>query len=226
MSQWSSNLVPGAAPGANTHGGISPEDEPALVQRCRLGDGPALTLLIQRYQDRLFNALLRLCGNSHDAEELCQDTFVRFLAKIGEFRGGSSLYTWLFRIAMNLALSHRRRGGKVRLVPLEARAGQEEDLARAISDPRQATPAAQVERTEEHQRVLAALEGLEQEFRAVVVLRDVEGMDYEQIAQVLNVPVGTLKTWLYRARGEVRRGAEALLRRQAALGRTPTGDAP
>jgi RNA polymerase sigma-70 factor, ECF subfamily len=159
-----------------------------------------MTVLVQRYQDRLFNTLLRLCGNSHDAEELCQDTFVRFLAKIGEFRGGSGLYTWLFRIAMNLALSHRRRGGKVRFAPLEARAGEEGNLAHALADGRQEAPDEQAELAEEHQRVLAALEGLEQEFRAVVVLRDVEGMDYEQIAQVLNVPVGTVRSRLFRAR--------------------------
>jgi RNA polymerase sigma-70 factor (ECF subfamily) len=200
MSESPFNLAPAATPGANSQGTPPAGDEPALVQRCRLGDGPALTVLIQRYQDRLFNALLRLCGNSHDAEELCQDTFVRFLAKIGEFRGGSGLYTWLFRIAMNLALSHRRRAGKVRLAPLEARAGQEEDLAHTLPDLRQATPDEQVERAQEHQRVLEALEGLEQEFRAVVVLRDVEGMDYEQIAQVLNVPVGTVRSRLFRAR--------------------------
>src|ERR1035437_6806120 len=111
MSEWSSNV----APGEEIRAGIAPGDEPALVQRCRLGDAGALTLLIQRYQDRLFNTLLRLCGNSHDAEELCQDTFVKFIARIGDFRGGSGLYTWLFRIAVNLALSHRRRGGKVRM---------------------------------------------------------------------------------------------------------------
>jgi RNA polymerase sigma-70 factor, ECF subfamily len=200
MSESPSNLAPAATPGANSQGALPPADEPSLVQRCRLGDGPAMTVLIHRYQDRIFNTLLRLCGNSHDAEELCQDTFVKFLAKIGEFRGGSGLYTWLFRIAMNLALSQRRRSGKVRFAPLEARGEGEEDLARALADPRAATPVERVERAEEHEKVLAALAGLDEEFRAVVVLRDVEGMDYEQIAGVLNVPVGTVRSRLFRAR--------------------------
>jgi RNA polymerase sigma-70 factor, ECF subfamily len=201
MSESPPNLAPAATtPGANSQGALPPGDEPSLVQRCRLGDGPAMTLLVHRYQDRLFNTLLRLCGNSHDAEELCQDTFVKFLAKIGEFRGAAGLYTWLFRIATNLALSHRRRGGKVRFAPLDARDDGEDDLAHALADPRQATPAQQVELAEEHQRVLAALDGLEEEFRAVVVLRDVEGMDYQQIAGVLNVPVGTVRSRLFRAR--------------------------
>lgn len=201
MSQSPSNLAPDATtPGANSQGAPPPGDEPSLVQRCRLGDGPALTVLIQRYQDRLFNTLLRLCGNSHDAEELCQDTFVQFIAKIGEFRGGAALYTWLFRIATNLALSHRRRGGKVRFSPLDAREGGKEDMAHSLADGRPAAPDEQAERAEDHQRVMAALAGLDEEFRAVVVLRDVEGMDYQRIAGVLGVPVGTVRSRLFRAR--------------------------
>lgn len=179
-------------------------DDAALVQRSRGGDMQAFGSLVAKYQDRVLNAILRLCGNQADAEELAQETFVKALERLSQFRGQSKFYTWLFRIAVNMAISQRRRGGRIRFHPLgggdELESSQAAALTAAVARRREAGPAASAIAAETAHRVMDALRQLEDEFRVVVVLRDIEEMDYTQIADVLNVPVGTVKSRLHRAR--------------------------
>ncbi len=174
-------------------------DEAQLLQRCRRGDMTAFAQFIARYQDRIYNALLRLCGNTHDAEELSQEAFVKAYEGLSGFRADSGFYTWVFRIAVNLTLSRRRRAQKVKFHSLDAPAG-EQSSEHTLSDARQADPAEAASRNDLHQHVLAALAGLDDEYKVVVVLRDLEGMDYHQIGQVLALPPGTVKSRLFRAR--------------------------
>ncbi len=178
-------------------------EDAALLGRCRGGDTDAFGPLVNKYQDRLFNSLLRFCGNYDDAEELCQETFVKAIEGLKAFRRESGFYTWLFRIGMNLAISRRRRGGLVKFCSLEAADADGEQLLwslDALADCREMGPQNTVEQADTNGRVLAAMAELDDEFRIVVVLRDVEEMNYEQIAQVLSLPVGTVKSRLYRAR--------------------------
>ena len=182
---------------------ISFEDS-SLVERVRKGDMQAFGSLVAKYQDRIYNMILRMCGRAADAEELTQDTFLRALERIGQFTGRSEFYTWLFRVAANLTISHKRRSMRIRfqtLDPDEARSGTQADsLTAAVAAQRDPPPQAAAMASETRQRVLEALEALDDEFRLVVVLCDVEQMDYAQAADVIGVPVGTVKSRLHRAR--------------------------
>jgi RNA polymerase sigma-70 factor (ECF subfamily) len=183
-------------------------EDTALVERVRGGDMEAYGLLVAKYQDRIYNMIYRMCGRAADAEELAQETFLRALERIDQFRGRSKLYTWLFRIAANLTLSHRRRGARVRFHTLNPPGADGDDSGDSYADTITAEtsrrriqgPEAAAMSRETQSRVTAALSELDDEFRLVVVLRDVEDMDYAQISEVLDLPPGTVKSRLHRAR--------------------------
>lgn len=195
-------------PATVTSGAAFP-DEAALVEQARSGDMAALSRLVSRYQDRIVNTCYRLCGNVDDAQELAQDAFLQATRHIGGFEQRAHFYTWLFRIAVNLSLSHRRKRGRAPRLTIHA--GEAEDLAmhdhdgwsgRRSEDAME--PAARLSARETHTRVMAELEQLEDDYRTVVVLRDIEGFDYQQIADILEVAVGTVKSRLHRARMQLR----------------------
>jgi RNA polymerase sigma-70 factor (ECF subfamily) len=164
------------------------------------------------YQHRLFNAICRMVGDRDEARDLAQETFTRGLDKIDGFRGDASPYTWLFRIATNLSISRLRKTQRHRTFSLDRPAGSDtsnggEDQASAllerISSQRQdesTQPDQTMERQERNGKVLEALGKLDAEYRAVLVMRDIEGFDYQQMADVLGLPLGTLKSRLFRAR--------------------------
>ena len=126
------------------------------------------------------------------------------MEQIGQFRGNSKFYTWLFRIAANLTISHRRRVGRIRFQSLtgpdEFEDAQAERLTAAVAAKRQRGPQAAAMSSETSRRVAEALEELDDDFRLVVLLRDVEEMDYDEISQVTGLPLGTVKSRLHRAR--------------------------
>ena len=190
-------------------------DDLTLVQRFRQGDMESFSLLVAKYQDRIYNMLLRMCGEPADAEELAQETFLRAMERIGQFQGRSKFYTWLFRIAANLAISHKRRGGRIKFHSLSGPQDGDSSEGDAITSPlaakRQSGPQETAVAAETHQRVMDALGELDDEFRLVIVLRDIEEMDYAQVADVMNVPLGTVKSRLHRARMMVRDRLKDLL---------------
>jgi RNA polymerase sigma-70 factor (ECF subfamily) len=181
-----------------------------LLEYCRKGDMDAFGLLIEKYQDRLFNAILRMVNNYEDARELTQDAFVRALQGLSKFRGNAGFYTWLFRIGINLCINfRRRRGGKVRFVSLQQQQipgpiDRQADGLMNLADRQSPLPPEQAHNREMHQRVLNALQELDAPARAVVVLRDIESLDYSEIAEILELPVGTVKSRLFRARMALR----------------------
>ncbi len=183
-------------------------EDAALVERCRDGDMEAYGLLVAKYQDRVFNMIYRMCGRRADAGELSQETFLKALERIGQFRGQSGFYTWLFRIAANLTISHRRRAGLVRFQsmtgPDEFDGTQAEALTAGVAKRRQAGPQDAAMSAETHRRVNQALLELDDEFRLVIILRDIEEMNYAGIAKVLGVPPGTVKSRLHRARSTLK----------------------
>jgi len=184
-------------------GGTVGFDDAALVQKARRGDMEAFAALVAKYQDRVFNVVFRMCSRREDAEELAQETFLRALERISQFRGQSRFYTWLFRIAANMVISHRRRSGRIKFQSLsgleELPPTQAAALTRAAGKPGP-SPQAAVVAAETKRRIEDALGQLDDQMRLVVVLRDVEDMEYSQMADVLNVPVGTVKSRLHRAR--------------------------
>jgi RNA polymerase sigma-70 factor (ECF subfamily) len=179
-----------------------------LLRKARNGDRAAYGRIVELHQDRLFNAILRMVGEPEEARELTQETFTRGLLKIDTFRGESQPYTWLFRIGMNLAISQLRKVQRRRTFSLDAPPGRNgkaagDDQATLLDrlTARSAESPAQIaERRERDQQVLAALGRLDAEYRAVLVMRDIEGFDYAQMADVLGLPLGTLKSRLFRAR--------------------------
>ena len=179
-----------------------------LLRRARDGDRGAYGQLVVLYQDRLFNAVLRLVGDRDEAAELTQEAFSKGLVALANFRGESGPYTWLFRIAVNLSISRLRKVHRHRVFSLDAPStgnGQRsQDQASALVDRMKAdaagSPSAALETRERAEQVVAALGRIDPEYRAVLVMRDVEGFDYQQMADVLGLPLGTLKSRLFRAR--------------------------
>jgi RNA polymerase sigma-70 factor, ECF subfamily len=192
-----------SAEGSPAGGTISFEDA-SLVEKARKGDMQAFGALVAKYQERVLNVVHRMCGRWADAEELAQETFLKAMERIGQFRGSSGFYTWLFRIAVNLAASHRRRTGRLGFRSLAG--GEETDgslgdsLTSGLAERRESLPPDAAAGVELKERVCRALDELEDEFRMVIVLRDIEEMDYGQIAHVLELPPGTVKSRLHRAR--------------------------
>jgi RNA polymerase sigma-70 factor (ECF subfamily) len=178
-----------------------------LMRLAQQGDRLAFGQIVTLYQDRLYNATLRLVGDVEEARELTQEAFTRALVKLDEFRGDSQPYTWLFRIAVNLSISRLRKVQRHRVFSLDGnghdpgngQSSRASEMAnrRAGQTPQ---PLEEMERQERNQQVLAALGRLDTEYRAVLVMRDIEGFDYQQMASVLELPLGTLKSRLFRAR--------------------------
>jgi len=181
-----------------------------LVGQVLAGDGATFGEIVQRHEGRLYNTIYRLVGSAEDARDLLQDTFVKAYENLKTFRGGSSLYTWLFRIAVNTSLSHRRRR---KWVQMSAPAGDEDDPnpGNAVADTAAANPADRLVTAETEVLVQEAINGLDDEHRTVVVLRDIQHCDYRQIAEILEVPPGTVKSRLYRARMMLRDKLQPLL---------------
>lgn len=191
---------------------ISFEDA-ELVERCRQGDMAAFGRLVVMYQDRVFNTCWRMCGNRADAEDLTQEAFVRALQSIDRFSGQSRFYTWVFRIAVNLVLSARRRSKHAARQSLDAPRA-EDDTSTTMAARLQASEDAPVEQVgdrEQEARVMRALGELDEEHRAVVILRDLESLAYDEIAEVLDIPAGTVKSRLHRARLALRASLSPIL---------------
>ncbi len=181
------------------------ESEPSdmeLVRQAQRGAPSAFAELVSRYQDRVFNTCYRMCHHHADALDLTQSTFLKALEGLRQFQGRSAFYTWLFRIAMNLTISHRR----ARQHPVHSLGAAADDCGPPSVQPaaRETDVSEPVEREERHQRVAAALAQLDEEFRAAVVLKDIEGLDYAAIAEILDVPVGTVKSRIFRGRMSLR----------------------
>jgi len=239
LSGTTSGTPTGAAPGTDdavpmadpdkmgpVEGGGAPRPtglrpDVALLQKAQAGDRGAYGQVVLLYQDRLYNAVLRLVGDREEARELTQEAFMRGLMKIDSFRGDASPYTWLFRIAVNLAISHLRKVNRFRVFSLDRPAGKggrysDDDQASSLVD-RVAreradnAPPQKMEGRERDQAVLSALGRLDAEYRAVLVMRDIEGFDYQQMADVLGLPLGTLKSRLFRARMALRDELKAYL---------------
>jgi RNA polymerase sigma-70 factor, ECF subfamily len=177
------------------------EDDRRAIHECLTGRPDAFGELVRRYQDRLFNAVLRIIDNADDALDVVQESFLNAYQSLASFKGDSEFFTWLYRIAFNAAVSQRRK--KRAVISLEAgRNG--EAVADPADDSEGIRPGEELERSEQHAAVHAALCRLSVEHRAVLVMKDLDGLKYEQIAEVMGVPIGTVRSRLHRARLEMR----------------------
>jgi len=172
--------------------------------------------LITKYHSRVYNAILRICTNADDAAELTQETFVKVIEKISDFEGRSGFYTWVFRIAVNLTLNYCQRGARLAFRSLDAKSDEKNEQAKGalkevLSSDDSPDPAAVAANKELWQMVLKAMNKLDDAQRAVIVLRDIEGMNYAQISAVLEIELGTVKSRLSRARGNLREILEGIV---------------
>ena len=178
----------------------------ALLQRARTGDAEAFEQLIEPHVGRLYNYLARMVGDPADAEDLTQDAILRVHRAIGSFRGGATFQTWLYRIATNIAVDalrrRARRSARVSSLddPLQAEQGL---VAREVRDTRR-DPQQLAEASELTAEVLKAIDQLSPKLRAVVMLFDLQGLTYDEIAQALALPLGTVKSRLFNARSRLR----------------------
>jgi RNA polymerase sigma-70 factor (ECF subfamily) len=173
-------------------------DDASLIEATLAGDNNAYGQLVRLYQDRLYNSLLRVTGSAEDAGDIVQDALVQAYVKLDSFRGSCAFYTWLYRIAYNLAMSHGRRERKMASLD-----GIKADFGGEPVDG-QPTPDISVERREQVEMVHAALAELTPDFRTILVLRDIDGCRYDEIADILDLPVGTVRSRLFRARMQLR----------------------
>ena len=196
-----------------------PED--SLVEGLRAADEAAYEALLSRFQEPVFNLVSRLLRDTGEACDVVQEVFLKVFRKIDCFRGDSSLKTWIYRIAVNEAHNHGRWNGRHRRqeVGLEG----DED-SRGYCDVLAApggSPFDYVLDRERHRLVEAALAELSPSFRSAVVLRDVEDLSYEEIAEILDVPLGTVKSRILRGREALRRELEKRLERDPAFHLSP-----
>lgn len=181
-----------------------------LVERCRNRDGAAFNEVVDRYKTKVYNYLLRMMGNAADAEDLTQEVFVRLFTSLDSFRSQASLNTWLFRIAGNLCIDHFRRAKKHRAIAFSL--DEPHDAESAESGSRQAyevpdmtyEPHRVAESAETAQQIQQALGQLPEKLRAVLILHDIEGLPYDEIAQIAGCPLGTVKSRLFNARLQLR----------------------
>ena len=171
-------------------------EEANLLVRSRAGDTAAFGRLVELYADRVVTVCARMVRDRGVAEDLAQEAFVKAWQSLAGFDGRSTFYTWLYRIAVNLCLSERRRPRRV--------VGAIDDGVMGRAESAVARPDEAAEMREEHGLILTALAELDEEHRAVVVLRDIEGLDYGEIAGILGVARGTVKSRLHRGRMALR----------------------
>lgn len=182
--------------------------EAALLLGLRRQDRAAGEMFVRLFQDRIYRLLLRMVNDSETALDLTQETLLKGLIAIDKFKGQSGLMTWLFRIATNLALTHRRKGVLRKTISLDA--GGEADDCWAGSPlaarlPARNNPdAALFAQQGLSAQLEAALARLDPESRCLLWLREVENLDYYELSQALNLPLGTIKSRLFRARQEMR----------------------
>lgn len=177
---------------------MSSPEESRLIDASLAGDKAAFGELVRMHQDRLFNAMAHFCGNVVEAEDVVQDAFVQAYLKLSSFQRNSTFYTWLYRIAFNTSVSRKRR----KRVEASVDRSREQVGGEPI-DPGDA-PETPLLRAESAQQVNEALGHLSEEHRSILILREIEGCDYEQIAEILEINVGTVRSRLHRARAQLR----------------------
>lgn len=177
-------------------------DDQLLIERCRSGHPEAFGDLVSKYQRRLVRTLGTLLGNGHDALDVAQDAFLKAYLNLDSFRGDAAFYSWLFRIAWNGAATLRRKQrvrASASLDAIREMSGSEPDDLSPTSDP---TRALQI--SEDQQLLRQSLNELAEDYRTALILKEIEGLSYEEIASLTDCPIGTVRSRIHRARQELR----------------------
>jgi RNA polymerase sigma factor RpoE len=181
----------------------TPPDENELVRRARKGDLTAYDDLVRRYQERIYATIYHMTSNHEDANDLAQETFIKAYQALKTFKGGSSFYTWVYRIAVNKTinfLKQRKNRAHMSLNDLDLNAEHDPDLVALISDK---TPRREVNLTELQEKLNAALQKLSEPHRLAVILHDVQGLPHDEIAKIMDCNIGTVRSRLFYARQQL-----------------------
>lgn len=180
-------------------------EDAQLIETCLCGDSASFGQLVRKYQDRLFNTMCHVVGSREEAEDVVQEAFVQAFVKLASFQGNSAFYTWLYRIAFNTAVSRSRRKRPETSVDAAREAAGEEpmDNTEAATE--------RLLRQERAVQIRQALDELSEDHRAILVLREMEDLSYDEIAEVLELPVGTVRSRLHRARCQMREQLKEVL---------------
>ena len=181
----------------------APVEEEELVRKARHGDLGAYDALVRRYQDRIYGTIYHMTSNHEDANDLAQESFIKAFHALKSFKGGSSFYTWLYRIAVNKTINHlKQRKNRIHLSlnDLDFNTEHDPDLVALISEK---TPHRDVNLSELQEKLNAAMIKLSEPHRLVVVLHDVQGMSHEEIAKIMDCNIGTVRSRLFYARQQL-----------------------
>ena len=181
----------------------APAEEMDLVRRARKGDLTAYDELVRRYQERIYATVYHMTANHEDANDLAQEAFIKAFQALKSFKGGSSFYTWVYRIAVNKTinfLKQRKNRGQMSLDDLDFNAEHDPDLVALISDK---TPRREVGLAELQEKLNAAMQKLSEPHRLVVTLHDVQGLSHEEIAKIMDCNIGTVRSRLFYARQQL-----------------------
>lgn len=175
------------------------ELDQALVERVQKGDKGAFDLLVRKYQHKIISVVTRYVSDWSEAQDVAQEAFIRAYRALGAFRGDSAFYTWIYKIAINTAKNHLVSRG--RRPPIGDIAIEDAVLLDGASQLRErATPERELLRQEIEQTVFGTVEELPEELRTAITLREVDGLSYEEIAEAMNCPIGTVRSRIFRAR--------------------------
>jgi RNA polymerase sigma-70 factor (ECF subfamily) len=181
----------------------APVDDVELVARARKGDLAAYDELVRLYQERIYATVYHMTSNHEDANDLAQEAFIKAFHALKSFKGGSSFYTWVYRIAVNKTinfLKQRKNRGQMSLNDLDFNAEHDPDLVALISDK---TPRREVSLAELQEKLNEALQKLSEPHRLVVTLHDVQGLSHEDIAKIMECNIGTVRSRLFYARQQL-----------------------
>jgi len=178
-------------------------DEMELVRKARHGDLESYDELVKRYQERIYATIYHMTSNHEDANDLAQEAFIKAFHALKSFKGGSSFYTWVYRIAVNKTinfLKQRKNKAQMSLDDLDFNAEHDPDLVALISDK---TPRREVNLAELQEKLNEAMQKLSEPHRLVVTLHDVQGLSHEEIAKIMNCNIGTVRSRLFYARQQL-----------------------
>lgn len=176
----------------------------ALISLIKLGDREAFNILVKRYEKKVFNILYLQLGPINDLEDLAQEVFLRIFKNINKFRGEAQFSTWIYRIVLNLSYDYKRKNKNI--FSLNENIDEEsQEVFENIIPTTEDDPEKTLERMELRMRIRKAIKSLSKEYQEVLILREFEGLSYEEIAKILNCPMGTVESRLFRARDELRK---------------------